>query len=450
MESKGNLKKCLTLTDTIGISVGQIIGAGIMSLTGYAILLTGKGAPFAFVLSAFLSLISCLPLAVLGSVIPTTGGMYAWTSRLISPKVGFFFLIFYELTNIALAMYALSFADYFTKLFPSSHLRLIAFVMIGVFFLINLVGVKYAARAENFLVVVKVIALLTLVIWGMPKVDFTGYTLETILPHGTLNFLACLGVVSFATMGANFIVELGGEMKNPHRDIPITIIATTLIIGLFYGLIVTVATGILPIDQVAGKSLEPVALAVLPHKLYLFFIVGGPLFALSSAMNATFAYTTKGMIIACEDGWLPKKLGAVNKKFGTPHWLLLAFLLVGTIPLVFGLSLETIANLTTGTFLMVSVLPLIAAFNLPTKFPEQYKKAPFKLPPTLLKVVVAFSVTVQLYLGYLIYKDLPFKIFLISLSIFAVVAIYVVVIDKMKNISGKMVGNIFGENGESA
>lgn len=76
VNEEANLKKVLGLKDAIGIAIGQIIGAGIMSITGIAIGLTGTGVPLAFLLSSIFMLIITIPLAVLGSVLPTTGGMY--------------------------------------------------------------------------------------------------------------------------------------------------------------------------------------------------------------------------------------------------------------------------------------------------------------------------------------------------------------------------------------
>ena len=53
-EEKKDLKKVLGLGDLMGIGIGQIIGSGIMALTGICIALTGAGTPFAFILAAIL------------------------------------------------------------------------------------------------------------------------------------------------------------------------------------------------------------------------------------------------------------------------------------------------------------------------------------------------------------------------------------------------------------
>ncbi|SUM82095.1 amino acid transporter [Staphylococcus saprophyticus] len=95
MQQATNLKKVLGFTDVMGIAIGQIIGAGVMSLTGIGIQMTGSGITPAFILSAIITLLTMFPIAILGSTLPTTGGMYQYTSRLLSPKIGIFWLLLF-------------------------------------------------------------------------------------------------------------------------------------------------------------------------------------------------------------------------------------------------------------------------------------------------------------------------------------------------------------------
>lgn len=445
MSEQNNLKKVLRLRDTVGLSVGQIIGSGIMALTGWAIYLTGTGAPLAFIIAAVFILVISMPIAVMGAALPTTGGQYAYASRLIGPKTGFYFVFLYNIGNVSIALYALSCAEYLSKIFPALHIRPAAFIVITFFYVINLLGVKEASRVENTLVLVKIVALCCFVFWGMPHVDLTVFNATEMLPGGMSGFFAAAAYGAFACMGATAVVELGGEMKNPKRDIPISIMLTTAVIGVFYGLIVTVASGVLPVEQVAGESLEAVAKSIFPSKfLYTFFIIGGPLFALSTSINALFAYTTKGLVVASDDGWMPKKLGEVNKKFGTPHWWLTIFYVLGAAPVVFGVSMQNVVNITLVFSFAATIIPAIAAWNLPKKYPLQYEKSTFKVSPGILKIFVVLSVALQVYLGYLIAIDLEMK-YIIMGAVLSIAAIaYSFYIDNKKKISENMV-DMFAE-----
>jgi APA family basic amino acid/polyamine antiporter len=425
-ESK--LKKVLGLSDVMSIGIGQIIGAGVMALTGIAIGMTGSGVTLAFIISSIFTLFMVLPIAVMGSAIPTTGGLYRYTSRLLSPKIGFFWLTLFILGQLTLALFAISLAEYVQGLVPSAPLKLVAFGLLTIFFVANLVGVQFAALIEKVMVVVLLVALVVFVAWGMPAVNYSAFNTGNMFPGGFVGFFMAVGLLSFATGGAQVVAELGGEMKNPGRDIPLTIIVSTIGVGILYALMATIAVGVLPIADVANKPLTDVARAILPDSLFVFFMVGGAMFALATTLNATLSWVTKGIMIACQDGWLPKSLGKVNDKFGTPHWLLTLFYIIGIIPILTGLPLAVISALGTGVLLLANIIPVLAATKLPKKYPEAYKKAPFKLPPKVLNVTVMIGVALLLFQGYLLISSLSYKLIIGTVAYIFAGVLYVTVV----------------------
>lgn len=406
MQQTTNLKKVLGLTDVMGIAIGQIIGAGVMSLTGIGIQMTGSGITPAFILSSIITLLTMFPIAILGSTLPTTGGMYQYTSRLLSPKIGIFWLLLFIFIQITLSLYALSFAQYLEGLFPSIPIRTAAFVLLTLLFIVNLVGVKSASIVGNLMVITLIIALSCFIIFGMPHVNFNVFTPASMLPDGFTGFFTAVGLVSFATGGAQVVAELGGEMKNPKRDIPIVIIVATIFVGLLYAFIASIAVGVLPIPEVSGRPLTSVAKEVLPTPIFIFFMVGGAMFALATTLNSTFTWVTKSLLIAIQDGYLPKALGNVNKRFGTPHWLLFIFYIIGALPIIFGMSLNVVAQLGTGISLIVFAFPAIAVTQLPKKYPKAYQQSPFNIPYPILLIIAVIAVIVLIYQSYLLISDL--------------------------------------------
>ena len=201
-------------------------------------------------------------------------------------------------------------------------------------------GIKSASTVGNLMVITLILALSFFIIFGLPHVNFSVFNTSSMFPDGFTGFFTAVGLVSFATGGAQVVAELGGEMKNPKRDIPLVIIVATIFVGLLYAFIASIAVGVLPIPEVAGRPLTSVAKEVLPSPVFIFFMVGGAMFALATTLNATFTWVTKSLLIAIEDGYLPKALGTVNKRFGTPHWLLLIFYIIGILPIVSGMSLD--------------------------------------------------------------------------------------------------------------
>ncbi|AID41911.1 APC family permease [Staphylococcus xylosus] len=431
MQQATNLKKVLGLTDVLGIAIGQIIGAGVMSLTGIGIQMTGSGITPAFILSAVITLLTMFPIAILGSTLPTTGGMYQYTSRLLSPKTGIFWLMLFMFLQITLSLYALSFAQYLEGLFPGVPVRTVAFSLLTILFIVNIIGIKSASIIGNLMVITLIVALSCFIIFGIPHVNFGVFNSNSMFPDGFTGFFTAVGLVSFATGGAQVVAELGGEMKNPKRDIPIVIIVATIFVGILYAFIASIAVGVLPIPEVAGRPLTSVAKEILPTPIFIFFMIGGAMFALATTLNSTFTWVTKSLLIAIHDGYLPKALGHVNKRFGTPHWLLLIFYIIGAIPIVTGMSLNVVAQLGTGISLIVFAFPALAVTQLPKKYPEAYKQSPFKVPYPVLIVIAITAIIVLLYQSYLLISDLKIS-YIIGTLIYILLSLAIAQISNSK------------------
>lgn len=73
-------------SDCMGLAIGQIIGSGIMVLTGIVIGLTGHGIAAAFILGAVLAVITCVPFIILTSAIPSSGAGFTYIRRLMGEK----------------------------------------------------------------------------------------------------------------------------------------------------------------------------------------------------------------------------------------------------------------------------------------------------------------------------------------------------------------------------
>ena len=176
----------------------------------------------------------------------------------------------------------------------------------------------------------------------------------------------------------------------------------------------------MPWQEVANKSLTDVASAILPKALLYLFIIGGALGATATTLNGTMGYVTKPLIIACQDGWLPRRLGEVNKKTGTPIYFLTLFYIVGLVPIIFNFSLATAANLCTGIGMFTFALPPLSLCWLIKKSPELYQKSVFKLPRKIIVFLGILGFVISLVQGALLITgfDTP-----IIAAIFAYIAV---------------------------
>ena len=208
------LNRSLNFTDVFALALGQIIGSGIMVLVGIGIEFTAYAIPFAFVLSALLSIIKQIPVTFMGSAMPATGGLYVYCKRVLGPRLGFFYLAVLLITHILIALFALGFAEYAAALVPGLNIRYVAAGILLVFFCVNLVGVKPAAILQKYMIAFLLIGLSTLIFFGILEVDYAQFSgREALFPNGWYGFgLACV-VLSFSTGGAQYVSELGGEME---------------------------------------------------------------------------------------------------------------------------------------------------------------------------------------------------------------------------------------------
>lgn len=393
--STKDLKRVLTLGDLLGTAVGQIIGAGIMTLTGIAISMTGRSVPLAFLVSAVLVLVSVIPTVIISGTIRMRGGQYTLMGMLAGQKFAGMFVLMFILQQVSIATYSLSFAQYFCSFIPALNgnafaERVVALCILTLFYVINLVGVDKAAKAQNIIVIFMIIALGTFVGFGLPKVQPDYLTAPGFFSNGAIGLLTAGSLLTVATSGGQNIVNLGAESKNATRDIPLAIIISTSVVAVMYAFIAVVASGVLPVSEVSGQPLSLVAKEIMPTPLYVFFMVGGAMFALISTLNAQMQWATKPVLQACVDGWLPVKLAKLNKA-KTPVYLLTILYFVGVIPIVCGINISTLANM---VVIIVAVFGMILNFNLhkmPKLVPEEWAKSKFKVSKTWITIITVLT-----------------------------------------------------------
>lgn len=401
------MNKKLNFWDCMGFCIGQIIGSGIMVLTGIVIGFTGHGTPLAFILAACLAITTMIPFTFLASTLPTNGAGYNYIKRLIGNKAGFFYLCSFVLTQVLIATYAKGFASYFVAVFPSFNEAAVAMTALTIAVVVNLIGLKTSAIVQKVMVVFLLFSLGIFVAFGLPQVDWSVLEMSkaNIMPNGIKSFLVGVALLSFATSGAKFVAENGDEIENPQKNIPKAMICSTLLVASFYAMIGVVASGVLPLEEVAFQNLTVVAKKIFPPTVYLFFVIGGAMFALMTTLNGTLSWVTRGLQSAAKEGWLPEAFAKENKG-GAPVLLLMIFYVVGALPILTGMSTEIIANIGIGLDMLTEFAILIACFRLPKLYPEEYKKSAFYIKPQILYMILSVVGVLMLGTSYVNLSDL--------------------------------------------
>lgn len=397
---EANLKRSITLPQAMGVSFHQAVGGGVIALMGVAISLTGGGAPLAFVIAAAMVIVYSLPIAALGSAMPVTGGRYNYAARLISPSWGFTTMWFSVLVTVQLSLMALAGADYVNSLFPSVPVRPLAFGLITFFFLTNLVGAAFSNRLGIVLAFVMLAAFLVYGFVGLPQVHWD--TLGHVAPRGTDGLLTAAATLTFAVTGSTYVAELGREMKRPGRDIPVSMIGGIVLAAVLYVVVAIPSVGVLEVSQVAGKPMSVVADHILSPGGFAFFVLGGAVAAVVGHMNSLLLTATKPVLAAVGDGWFPARMGAVNRRFGTPHWLLFGLYLIGVIPVLAGFSVAAIAGMVSVAATPMLAIMIISSCRLRSRYPRLYSAAPFRMPWGVHVATVVLGTAVLAVQAYLL------------------------------------------------
>ena len=395
-----NLKRTITTPQALGISFHQIVGGGVVSLTGVAIAMTGGGVPIAFIVAAIAILIVSVPIATLGASMPVVGGTYTYATKLVHPIMGFVNLWFFIIQMASLSLYGLAAGSYLNSLNRWFDPTVVCVTLISIFFVANLMGASFSARIGIVLAGIMLVAFGCFIVLGLLHVHWGTY--PPAIPNGTLKLLQAAALLTFATGGGTVVAELGREMKKPGRTIPVAVIGGTVFAAIMYVLIALPAAGILPIAKVAGEPLSVVAKTFMPPWLWYFFILGGAVVAVIGTMNAQLLWGSKSALAAVDDGWFPKRIGAVNKRFGTPHWLLCTMFVIGIVPAVAHIDISVIGSVGSLIGQVTFVIVILASIRMRYLFPERYAKSPFKLPLWLHWAFTIVGIAVCCYQFYLL------------------------------------------------
>jgi len=422
------LKRVLGLPAVVFIAVGMTIGGGVFVFTGLVFKLCGKALPLAYAFAGFPVLAAMMPLAMLGSSIPTIGGNYKYPSRMVSPGLAFVGIWVYALASFfgQIPLYAIACAKYAQYIFPSIPTTLFAVALVTAFLIINIIGVKLAAQIQGIMVVVLISALLYYAFSGISSIQPGNFS--NILEKGVTNLLLGTALLTFTYLGSNSIIELGGEIINPGKTIPRAYLIAFPVIAFVYIAVAIATVGASQLCEIQNytEPLISVCKTVLSKSGILFFIAGGAILALTTTLNALFLFGTRSILVIVHDKILPEKLGKIHHRFGTPYLLLIFIWLLSVLGIVSGLSLQTLASYAALGGLIIFFPMMLAAVRFPTLYPEHYSRSEFKLKGFVLWFCVTVGIIMVLFFGIVLLVNLksPLKISCFILFILSGIVYY--------------------------
>jgi APA family basic amino acid/polyamine antiporter len=260
------LDRVLSLLDATMINAGGIIGSGIFMVPATVALLTGSSSLMfiVWILGGIVSLFGALSVAELGAAMPQAGGQYVYLNKAYGPIWGYLYgwSAVAVINTASIAAVGVAFAEYLGFFFPVSALSIkgIAVFSIMLLTILNIVDVKSGARAQNVFTFLKIGAILGIIALGMFMEGGSSTNIRPFFSSQSLpSLVGPLGLAMIAVLwtfdGWIFVTYVAGEVKNPGRNIPLSLIFCMIIVTSVYLLINFVFTYTLGIETMSTSSL---------------------------------------------------------------------------------------------------------------------------------------------------------------------------------------------------
>lgn len=399
------------------ISLGQVIGVGVITLVGPMIATTGNSVWLAYALAVVLGFVSLIPYVLITSSLRFGAGVYSLVASTLDYRISGMLSISFIPTTLGMASMGMSFGMYANSLVPQLDARVAGVAMILLFVFINYFGVNVMAKIQKYGSQCLLAALLLFIVAGLFQLDNPGLfdmLADNFMASGDKGFILAISTFMYSTIGYSLTMSYGRDAKNAKRDIPWAYVMTAISLLVLYTGVAVVAAGVLPLEEVAGQPLTVVARAILPTPLFILFMIGGPMMALVTTINSSIAYYQMPFRQACIDGWLPKSWNITNK-YGACLPMLALVALSGVLPQLFDFSIVNITNnlqlMTSG----MSFIYFIAFYAFPKKFPEAWKNSKMHMSNTAYYVLTTIALAVQIFIFYNSVKNLSLQVVIISL-----------------------------------
>ena len=399
----GTLKR----PELFALAIGQVIGAGVITLIVPAIKMTGYSAWLAYFCAILMGFVMILPFVFISSTLRLGGGNYSLLCDISGPQVAGMFTFMYLTQCLSLSLFGASAAAYLGDIIPALGGKtakiIVGVVLLTFFYVVNLMGVDIMAKAQKAMTWLLIAALLLFAIVGifkmkLPVFDFADPNFMINGPGITFadgqisgGFIGAILLFVYSTQGYYMTTAYGRDAKNARRDIPWVLLMCVPTLCILYVGVAIAGVGVMSVEEYGSSTtLVFAAQRIFPTWLFYAFIIGGPIMALLSTLNSSFAYNSITIGQSCDDGWLPTAFGKRNKAGARPYILTFMYIL-GIIPIIFGLSITTITNMVQLITSAFAILNFTAEMRMPKKYPEAWKKARFHVPDGLYYLICIVS-----------------------------------------------------------
>jgi len=303
------------------IAINTIIGAGIFGLPSKVYALIGSYSLYAFIACAIIVGFIVLCYAEVSSRFKSTGGPYLYAREAFGSVVGFEVGWLYWIVRVAtFAANCNLFVTYLGFFNPelstgAGRIAVISVVVL-VIAVVNLLGVRQSALMTNIFTAGKLIPLFVFAFVGLFFIQPANFSFETVPGYDA--FTSAVLILIYAFVGFEVAVVLGGESRDPQRDMPVALFIALGIVVLIYILVQIVCIGTLPGLASSDRPLADAA-AVFMGPFGAAFITLGALISILGNLNVGLLGGTRLLFAMSERRDLPTAFGHTHEKLKTPY-----------------------------------------------------------------------------------------------------------------------------------
>lgn len=430
MSESNQFKPSLSLLDATMIVSGSMIGSGIFIVSADITRNVGSAGWLiaVWLITGFMTISAALSYGELSAMYPKAGGQYVYLKEAYNPLVGFlygwsFFAVIQTGTIAAVGVAFAKFAGYFfpalnmqeqnvlvqlagLKIYPA---QLVSIAIILFLTWVNTKGVKEGKLIQTTFTVSKLLALFGLILCGFLFVNESFWTsnwetdfltrkaiVDTSgsISWETISGITFLGAVAASMVGSIFssdswnnVTFIAAEIKNPKRNIGLSLFLGTLLVTFIYVATNLMYLYVMPIEQILKPEEDRLAVAA----ANVIFGTAGKAIIAILIMVSTFG-CINGLVLAgarvyytmAQDGLFFKKAGTLNKN-AVPQWALWAQALVAAILCLSGRYGELL-DMVCFVVVIFYVLTIIGIFILRKTKPDMerpYKAFGYPVLPVL-------------------------------------------------------------------
>lgn len=388
--------------------IANMVGTGVFTSLGFQLLDTVKvGAiMMLWLFGGVIALCGALTYAELGSAMPRSGGEYHYLGKIYHPSVGFLSgwisLIVGFAAPVALTCMALS--SYVCRIYPFLNAKWIALGVLTLITLIHTRDLRLSGSFQNVFTILKIIVIIAFIICGfvIPETpqDFSGqsFTASDVFSPG---FAVSLIWVYYAYSGWNASTYMANDIENPKKNLPLSLIISTLIVTVMYLLLNYIFLRSAPVGDLAGQVEVGLISArkIFGTRLGDFMGLIISILLLSSISSMVFMGPRVAQVMG-EDHRILRFLAKKTKR-GIPL-AALGFQYVISFLLIITNSFEMITKYTGILLSFCSLLTVAGVFVHRRKFPNierSYKTLGYPVTPIIFCLLIIWSIV------YLVYED---------------------------------------------